>query len=92
MWWEETNNHWKSGVAFQLHTVSNPKEIILIQNIEKTHRGVFLKDQESGYGHFKIKQKVFPNLLPNFIDSKPSDYLDYVFSKDILLVLVKYHR
>ena len=43
----------------------------------------FLKDRERDYGHFKIKQKLSSNLLPNFIDSKGSDYLDYVFSKDI---------
>ena len=48
----------------------------------------FLKDRERDYGHFKIKQKVCPNSLPNFIDSKRSDYLDYAFSKDIVWVLV----
>ena len=51
------------------------------QNTEKTVCGV--KDQERDYGYFKIKQKVGPNSLPNFIDSKRSDYLDYAFSKDI---------
>ena len=43
---------------------------------------------ERDYDHFKIKQKVFPNSLPNFIDSKRSDYLDYAFSKDIVWVLI----
>ena len=52
------------------------------QNTEKTVCGV--KDQERDYGYFKIKQKVGPNSLPNFIDSKRSDYLDYAFSKDIV--------
>ena len=53
------------------------------QNIEKN-----LKDQERDYGHFKIKQKVCPISLPNFIDNKCSDYLDYRFSKEFLWVLV----
>ena len=48
----------------------------------------FLKDQKRDYGHFKIKQKVCPISLPNFIDSKRSDYLYYAFSKDIAWVLV----
>ena len=44
------------------------------------------KDQKRHY--FKIKQKVFPNSLTNFTDSKCSDYLDYAFSKDIIWVFV----
>ena len=43
----------------------------------------FKGSRERDYGHFKIKQKLSSNLLPNFIDSKGSDYLDYAFSKDI---------
>ena len=71
-----------NGVAFQLHN-SNPTEMISTQNIEKN-----LKDQERDYGHFKIKQKVCPISLPNFIDNKCSDYFDYRFSKEFLWVLV----
>ena len=46
----------------------------------------FLKAQGRKYGHFKMKQKVFINLLPTFVDSKHSEYLDY--AKDIVWVLV----
>ena len=46
------------------------------------------RERERDYGHFKIKQEVRPNSLPNFIDSKRSDHLDYAFSKDIRWVLV----
>ena len=63
-------------------------EKISTQNIEKTECVLFLNDRERDYGHFKIKQKVCSNSLPNFIDSKRSDYLDYAFSKDIVWVLV----
>ena len=79
--------HYTNAVAFQLRT-SNLTEIISTQNIEKTEYGVFSEDREGDYGQFKIKQKVCPNSLPNFIDSNSSDYLDYAFSKDILWVLV----
>ena len=39
----------------------------------------FLKDQERDYGHFKIKQKVCTNSLPNFIDNEHSDCLEDTF-------------
>lgn len=80
---ESKTAHYTNGVPFQLHTI-NAREITSTQNIEKTEYGGFLKDQESENSHFKIKEKVCPNSLPNFIDSKRSDYLDYAFSKDIV--------
>ena len=76
----------KRSLEAKLHTT----QMVSTQNIEKTKCVVFLKDRERerDYRHFKIKQKVCPNSLPNFTDSKRSDYLDYVFSKDIVWVLV----
>ena len=47
----------------------------------------FKGSREWDYSDFKIKEKFCPNSLPNFIDSKRSDYLDYA-SKDIVWVLV----
>lgn len=44
--------------------------------------------RERDYGHFKLKQKFFFNLLSNFVDSKRTDYLDYAFPNDIKWVVV----
>ena len=44
----------------------------------------FKGSRERDYGHFKIKQKICPKSLPNFIDRKRSGYLHYAFSKDIM--------
>ena len=43
-------------VTFQLCN-SNPIEIILTQNINKTKCGVLLKGQEIDYGHFEKSRK-----------------------------------
>lgn len=56
-----------NDIALKLQNIHSP-EIISLQNKENTEAKPFLKDPQSGQGHFKTKQKVSPSLLPNLLD------------------------